>query len=306
MHVSFDTSLWQVSFHIYMSHLAHLFHRSRFIYSSLFMYVGLFWCICVSFDVYGSLLKYMGLFHRSRFKYSCLIYWHIFWIESCAHLFNRYLFIHIYVAFHLHVDLHHTMIFTIRSWVCQTQISFHICVSHLTHLFDRSLFIYIYFAFHLYVLHHTKLSMSDTNLFSHIFMYIRLFSHIHVSFDTSLWQVSFHTYIRRVSPIWFPPDDDLHHAKLSMSDTHLFFSIFMYIRLFWCMRPSRPSPHGDILTWKHTSKETYIHQNMISKETYIHENMRGTRQSPPRTQCYGVATISRLLKIIGLFCTRAL
>ena len=265
MHVSFDTSLWQVSFHIYMSHLAHLFHRSRFIYSSLFMYVGLFWCICVSFDVYGSLLKYMGLFHRSRFKYSCLIYWHIFWIESCAHLFNRYLFIHIYVAFHLHVDLHHTMIFTIRSWVCQTQISFlifsciyvsfHIFMSHLTHLFDRSLSIHTYVAFHLYDFHQTMISTMRS---------------------------------------W-------------VCQTHICFSqIFMYIRLFWCMRPSRPSPHGDILTWKHTSKETYIHQNMISKETYIHENMRGTRQSPPRTQCYGVATISRLLKIIGLFCTRAL
>ena len=100
------------------------------------------------------------LFGRSRSIDSCLI-WHISSIEWCAHLSNRSLFIHTYVAFHLHVVQHHVYIYMKRD------------------LFKR---------FHIYIrcvsptrcsppynhLHHTKLSKSDTNLFLYMcfFLYI--------------------------------------------------------------------------------------------------------------------------------------
>jgi len=100
------------------------------------------------------------LFGRSHSIDSCLI-WHISSIEWCAHLSNRSLFIHTYVAFHLHVVQHHVYIYMKRD------------------LFKR---------FHIYIrcvsptccsppynhLHHTKLSKSDTNLFLYMcfFLYI--------------------------------------------------------------------------------------------------------------------------------------
>jgi len=108
-----------------------------------------------------------------------------------------------------------------------------------------------------------------------------------------------------------------------VSDMCVYMYIYIHIHFFFAIRPSFTRMIGCFLSiiWVFPAKESYIY---IHCNTHTHINLSAirpvegtavlhlhTHTHPPypperAKEWYGLATISRLLMIIGLFCERAL
>jgi len=161
----------------------------------------------------------------------------------------------------------------------------HICMSHVTHM-NASWHTYECVMSHIWMRHVTHINASChtyESVMSH--MWMRHVKHVHVSC---------HTYGCVMSHIW------IHHIKLHMSMRHVTHSNARMRCILW--KKTYTIRKETYVIWKETHQRDlrYSHLCLTSKPCVCQMCSWATNSS------YGVASISRLLKIIGLFCKKSL